>query len=74
MTLAEAQTELAMWQTALEKILSGAQSYQIAGRTLTRADLAEVKRGRDEAQRRVDALQSGRGRGVRVLPVIVRDI
>lgn len=73
MTLAEARAELALWNDALSAILSGAQSYTISGRSLTRADLGEVRKGRDAAQRRVDALASGRGLGVSVRQVVPRD-
>ena len=74
MTLAQAQAELALWQAALEAILGGAQSYSIAGRTLTRADLATVTANRDKWQRTVDQLGSRSGRGVRAFRVIPRDL
>lgn len=39
MTKAEAETELAMVKTAIERILTGGQSFQGEGRAYQRADL-----------------------------------
>jgi hypothetical protein len=44
-TLAQAEEKLAAYLEAEEKLLAGGQSYTIAGRTLARADLAEVRKG-----------------------------
>lgn len=63
-TLAQAQTMLERYLAAEAAVLSG-QSYEIAGRKLTRADLAEIRAGRDDWERRVVTLSSsaaGRGR------------
>lgn len=43
-TLAQAEAQLALYLAAEEKVLSG-QSYEIAGRKLTRANLAEIQQG-----------------------------
>lgn len=45
-TLAQAESQLALWLAASEAI-SKSQSYSIAGRSLSRADLAEVNRSID---------------------------
>ena len=41
-TLAEAQAELAEWLAASKQV-ARSQSYSFAGRTLTRADAAEIR-------------------------------
>lgn len=41
-TLAEATAKLAEWKTAETALATGAQSYAIAGRALTRTNLREV--------------------------------
>ena len=42
MTKAEAQAELDRWQTALATVADGT-SYSIGGRSLTRADIADIR-------------------------------
>ena len=42
-TLAQAESKLTLWMAAMDKIAVG-QSYNIAGRALTRANLDEVQR------------------------------
>ena len=41
-TTAELTATLALYTTARAAILNGAQSYSIAGRSVTRADLTEI--------------------------------
>jgi hypothetical protein len=41
-TLDQAQAKLAEWQAAETAIATGAQSYAIAGRAMTRANLREI--------------------------------
>jgi len=41
-TLAQAETELALWLAADAKVATG-QSYSIAGRSLARADAKEIR-------------------------------
>ncbi len=43
-TAAQAQTQLDAYLAAETKVLAG-QSYEIAGRRLTRADLGEIQKG-----------------------------
>ena len=47
-----ASTLLAEYETAISKVLSS-QSASIAGRSVTRANLAELERGRDKYKREV---------------------
>ena len=63
-TLAQAEAQLALYLAAEEKVLAG-QSYEIAGRRLTRADLAQIQTGIASWDARVKVLSnraSGRGR------------
>ena len=63
-TLAQAQTQLAAYLAAELAVLSG-QKYEIAGRMLQRADLAEIQNGIAVWNARVIALnlkQTGRSR------------
>lgn len=63
-TLAQAEAQLALYLAAEEKVLAG-QSYEIAGRRLTRADLAQIQTGITTWDARVKALSnraSGRRR------------
>lgn len=45
-TAADAQARLTVYMTAEEKALGG-QAYQIAGRSMTRANLTEIRDGID---------------------------
>lgn len=66
MTLAEAEAALAAWDAALRAAARG-QSYSIEGRSLTRADVPEIRRTIDWLEARIARLQraaNGRG-GVR---------
>lgn len=63
-TLAQAQAQLDAYLAAETKVLSG-QSYEIAGRKMTRADLADIRAGVEIWNQRVTTLSqaaSGRGR------------
>lgn len=69
-TLLQAQTQLDAYLAAETAVLSG-QAYEIAGRRLTRADLAAIQLGITTWNRRVADLgrsASGRGRARTVVP------
>lgn len=70
-TLIEARAMLALYITAEETVLTG-QSYQIKDRTLTRANLREIRKGRAEWSTLVGRLEHGGG--VRSRRVIPRDL
>jgi hypothetical protein len=54
--MAETAAEiLVLVNAAITAILTGAQSYTIAGRSLTRADLAELREWRSELQTEIAA-------------------
>lgn len=56
-TLAQAETQLAAYLAAETAVLTG-QSYEIAGRTLRRADLEQIRLGILAWDARVKALTS----------------
>lgn len=62
-TLAQAQAQLESYLAAETTVLSG-QSYEIAGRKLTRADLRTIQAGIDAWNERVKQL-AGTARGRR---------
>lgn len=69
-TLSQAETQLAAYIAAEIKVLSG-QSYEFQGRSLTRADLSEIRAGVTAWDRRVKELSakaSGKGRARTISP------
>ncbi len=54
-TLTQAETQLAAYVAAETKVLQG-QAYEISGRRLTRANLAEIRGGMDFWDRKVKEL------------------
>lgn len=69
LTLAQAQTQLAAYLAAETAVLSG-QRYEIAGRSLTRANLGEIQTGINTWNQRVATLtrqSSGRSRARTVI-------
>lgn len=63
MTLAEAETALAAWDAALVAA-SRNQSYSIEGRSLTRADVDEIRQTIDWLEARIARLRrAATGRG-----------
>lgn len=58
------QTQLESVQAAIAAIEGGAQSYSIAGRSLTRGDLATLYKR--EQWLRAQVARAGRGGGIRV--------
>lgn len=62
-TLAQAETQLTAYLAAETAVLSG-QSYELAGRRLTRADLESIQAGITTWDKRVKELSS-RASGVR---------
>lgn len=69
-TLEKAQKHLDIWLEAEEKI-ANAQSYTIGTETLTRANLADVRKQIDYWQNKVNQLRSGRNRCYRA---VIRDL
>lgn len=69
-TLSQAETQLAAYVSAETKVLQG-QAYEISGRRLTRANLAEIREGMDFWDRKVKELTntaSGVGRSRTLAP------
>jgi len=53
-----------------EKAVLQSQSYNIGGQSLTRANLTEIRKGRDEWQAKLDNLSGSRRRVVkRIIPI-----
>jgi hypothetical protein len=72
-TLAEARNMLNMWIKA-EKAVATSQSYSIGSRSLTRANLAEIRKSIEYWRNEVAALEKGNSNGRRVVRVIPRDL
>lgn len=69
-TLAMAEEKLAQYLAAESKVLAK-QSYSLLGRTLTLANLSEIRAGIETWDQRVKALDAkanGRGRSVNASP------
>jgi hypothetical protein len=58
-TLEELQQELAEVNAAISAVLSGAQSYTIGSRSLTRANLAELRNMRAELLEEIALIENG---------------
>jgi len=63
-TLAQAEAQLTLYLAAEEKVLLG-QSYELLGRRLTRADLADIQAGIKTWNDRVTTLSAVSSRGGR---------
>lgn len=64
--LATAESKLALWLAAEEKVASG-QSYSIGGRSLTRANLREIREQIEYWDSKVQRISASNGRsGMRV--------
>ncbi len=70
--LETAKEMYSLYLLAEKAIVSGAQSYSIGNRQLTRANLTEIVEMRKEWGNLVDRLSQGNG-GARVISVIPRD-
>jgi len=68
-TLAQAEAQLALYLAAEAAVLAK-QSYEIAGRKLTKANLAEIQQGIATWDERAKSLSAnaGRGRGRTMVP------
>jgi hypothetical protein len=62
-TLTFAQSQLDKYVLAEDKVLSG-QSYSIGGRSLTRANLADIREAIEYWASQVESISSGTGRVV----------
>lgn len=68
-TLTQAEDQLALWLAA-DAAVASSQSYSIAGRSLTRADAAEISRKIDYWQGWVAKLQPRGSRGRKIRYVV----
>lgn len=62
-TLAQAEAKLTLWMDA-EDAVANSQSYSISGRSLTRANLKEIRETIDYWEKKVQRLSRG---GIRIL-------
>jgi len=67
--LSEKKSELKDVNAAIKMILGGAQSYSIGSRSLTRANLSELRKWKKELEAEIAALSGGSGRFRRVVTV-----
>jgi hypothetical protein len=72
-TLEQAQAKLAEWLAAETALATGAQSYAIAGRALTRANLREIGERVTEYTKLVNQLLARPTPGARVRRVVPFD-
>lgn len=72
-TLEKARQMLDMWVEA-EMAVATSQSYTIGSRSLTRANLAEIRKAIEYWRNEVAALESKNSNGRRVVRVIPRDL
>ncbi|MFM0736804.1 DUF6148 family protein [Paraburkholderia xenovorans] len=70
-TLEQAQHQLDTWMAASLKVASG-QAYEIEGRKMTRANLAEIQQSITFWDAKVKSLTPTRRRGARVRYVVPR--
>jgi hypothetical protein len=71
--LTDAQARLTNYLRAESAILTGAQAYSIGDRTLTKANLAEIRKGINDCRAEVNRLTTGSS-GARVMRVVPRDL
>lgn len=72
-TKEEARNMLTLWIEA-EKAVATGQSYKIGTRSLTRADLSDIADRIKFWRSELEALEDGRGRGMRVFRAVPRDL
>ena len=73
-TIVEAKENLRLWIEAEKAVAIAGQSYKIGTRSVTRANLSEIRRQIQFWRNEVDKLESGRKGGVRVIRAIPRDL
>lgn len=71
-TLAVAQAQFDIYLAAETAIATGAQSYMIGNRSLTKANLSEITKLREYWGNMLDRLSVGDG-GARVVQIVPRD-
>lgn len=73
LTLEVAEKHLDAWLAA-ELAVATSQSYKIGTRSLTRADLSDIRQQIKFWRNECDRLRTGRRRGARVMRVVPRDL
>lgn len=72
-TLEQARTHLQAFLEAEIAVATG-QSYRIGSRSLTRANLSEIKERINFWKNEVERLENGRPKGIRQMRVVIRDL
>lgn len=72
-TLETAKEHLQAFLEAEIAVATG-QSYRIGSRSLTRANLSEIKERINFWKNEVERLESGRPKGIRQMRVVIRDL
>jgi uncharacterized small protein (DUF1192 family) len=72
-TLEQARTHLQAFLEAEIAVATG-QSYRIGSRSLTRANLSEIKERINFWNNEVERLENGRPKGIRQMRVVIRDL
>jgi uncharacterized small protein (DUF1192 family) len=72
-TLEQAKTHLQAFLEAEIAVATG-QSYRIGSRSLTRANLSEIKERINFWKNEVERLESGRPKGIKQMRVVIRDL
>ena len=72
-TLETAKEHLQAFLEAEIAVATG-QSYRIGSRSLTRANLSEIKERINFWNNEVERLESGRPKGIRQMRVVIRDL
>lgn len=72
-TIDEAREHLRIWLEA-EKAVATGQSYKIGTRSLTRSNLSDIASRIKYWRNEVDKLESGTGKGSRVMRFVPRDL
>lgn len=72
-TIELAKEMLDLWIEAERKVTTG-QSYKIGSRTLTRANVSDIRNSINYWRNEVDRLENGGGRGAKVLRGLPLDL
>lgn len=66
-TIAQIEARLTATRAAIDAIMTGAQSYTIAGRSVTRADLPSLQEHEEYLERKLAGASDATGSGILVI-------
>jgi hypothetical protein len=67
--LTELKEELLLYKNARRAIITGAQSYSLGSRSVTKVNLRDLQREIDRLEDEIAAIESPKGRFKRVVPI-----